>query len=121
MDTFTFDTRPPQAVVAYIDEKALRPAFHYRDTWLLEHVYSFSVAKAIQADVLATIRADVSKAIQQGIPFEQFRKDLTPRLQELGWWGRKEMTDPLTGETAIVQLGSPRRLQTIYWANTRTA
>ncbi|MEM9734197.1 MAG: phage minor head protein [Pseudomonadota bacterium] len=121
MDTFTFDTTPPQEVVAFFDEKGLRPAFDYRDTWGIEHVTSFTVAKATQTDVLATIQADVSKAIRQGVPFEQFRKDLTPRLQELGWWGRKEMTDPLTGETAIVQLGSPRRLQTIYWANTRTA
>ncbi len=121
MDTFTFNTRPPQEVTGYFDEKALRPSFHHLDTWLDEHASAFTVAKATQADVLATIRDDVSRAIRDGIPYEQFRKDLTPRLQKLGWWGRQDVIDPLTGETITAQLGSPRRLKTIYWANTRTA
>lgn len=120
-DTFTFKSRPPQEVTSYFDEKGLRPAFDWQDTWGDEHVSAFTVAKATQADVLATIRDDVSRAIREGVPFEQFRKDLTPRLQQLGWWGKKDVVDPLTGETVTAQLGSPRRLKTIYWANTRSA
>jgi hypothetical protein len=38
-----------------------------------------------------------------------------------GWWGKKEMTDPLTGKTVNAQLGSDRRLKTIYSVNMRSA
>ncbi len=38
-----------------------------------------------------------------------------------GWWGRKDMTDPLTGENVNAQLGSDRRLKTIYSTNLRSA
>src|SRR5690606_6618089 len=41
--------------------------------------------------------------------------------QAKGWWGRKAMTDPLTGKTIIAQLGSPGRLQTIFRTNMQTA
>jgi len=42
-------------------------------------------------------------------------------LQEKGWWGRKDMVDPLTGRTVNAQLGSDRRLKTIYSVNMRQA
>ena len=56
-----------------------------------------------------------------GTTFRDFSRQLTPTLQKLGWWGRKEAVDPLTGKKRLVQLGSPRRLRTIYRANLRTA
>lgn len=38
-----------------------------------------------------------------------------------GWWGRRTMTDPLTGRNVDAQLGSDRRLRTIYSVNLRSA
>lgn len=38
-----------------------------------------------------------------------------------GWWGKKQMIDPLTGKTVNAQLGSDRRLKTIYRVNMRSA
>lgn len=61
------------------------------------------------------------RAIQDGKSLRDFTADLKPILQREGWWGRQDMTDPLTGETKTVQLGSPRRLQTIYDVKLRTA
>lgn len=114
-------TNPPPEAIAYLEAKSLRPSFHWQDGWGEEHAYAFTVAKATEADVLKAIRDQVDRAVRDGVPFEQFRQDLTPTLQKLGWWGRQERTDPVTGEVREVQLGSPRRLQTIYWANTRSA
>jgi hypothetical protein len=59
--------------------------------------------------------------MEQGQSFESFKKNIKPVLQQKGWWGKKEMTDPLTGKTVNAQLGSERRLQTIYRVNMRSA
>lgn len=107
--------------MAYLEAKGFTTSFHWQDTWAEEHAHAFTVAKAMEMDVLQAIRDDVNRAMRDGVPFEQFRQELTPRLVALGWWGKKPMVDPATGEEKIVQLGSPRRLQTIYWANTRSA
>lgn len=111
----------PRKVLEYIRNKKLRPAFSYKDVWNEEHATAFTVAKAMQLDVLSDIKGAVEKAIENGTTFEQFKKELKPTLMQKGWWGKKKMTDPLTGETIAAQLGSDRRLKTIYSTNLRSA
>ncbi len=72
-------------------------------------------------DVLESIRGSMDRAIAGGQTFRQFQKELTPTLQKLGWWGKKEVLDPVTGEKVVAQLGSPRRLKTIFRTNLRSA
>ena len=71
--------------------------------------------------MLSDIKSAVETAIKDGHSFEHFKKDLQPTLIKKGWWGRKKMTDPLTGEEVDAQLGSDRRLKTIYDTNLRSA
>lgn len=111
----------PRQALEYIRNKKLRPAFSYKDVWNEEHAAAFTVAKAMQLDVLSDIKGAVEKAIENGTTFEQFKKELKPALMQKGWWGKKEMADPLTGETITAQLGSDRRLKTIYSTNLRSA
>ena len=111
----------PAEVLAYIRNKGWQVSFDYRDVWRLEHSNAFTVAKAMQLDILAAIRDEVERAIEEGRTLHEFKRDLKPILQKLGWWGRQEMADPETGEIIEAQLGSPRRLKTIYNANLRTA
>lgn len=118
---YEFTTRPAPEVTAFFDKKSLKPAFHYRDVVPEEHAFAFTVAKAVKVEILAEIRDAVSKALRDGQTLATFQKELEPTLKSLGWWGRKSMIDPKTGETILAQLGSPRRLKTIYWANMRTA
>ena len=117
----TFTGRPPKEALDWFRAKGVKPSFDYTDVWREEHATAFTVAKATQADILTDIRAGVDRALAEGRTFRDFAKDLTPTLQEKGWWGKKEMTDPLTGKKRVVQLGSPRRLKTIYQTNMRTA
>jgi hypothetical protein len=112
---------PPKEAVEYFRQKGYQVGFDYRDVWQEEHQAAFTVAKAMNLDILKDIRGEVDKAIADGVPFEQFRKNLTPILQQKGWWGVQPMQDPLTGEVKAVQLGSPRRIKTIYDTNLRTA
>lgn len=117
---FTFGAPTPE-VSAYFRDKALRPAFRWTEVWGEEHAHAFTVAKATQLEVLTTIRDSLQRAIDEGTPFEQWRQTLEPELRRQGWWGRAPMVDPATGEAREVQLGSTRRLRTIYEANLRTA
>ena len=112
---------PPAEAIAYFRQKGLLPSFAWEDVWQEEHARAFTVAKAMQREVLEDIRAALDEALTEGRTLEQFREQLTPILQARGWWGVQEMTDPLTGEAELVQLGSPRRLRTIFEVNMRSA
>ncbi|MBB4302342.1 hypothetical protein GGD81_001369 [Rhodobium orientis] len=111
----------PEEVRRYFDQKRSRPSFDWRDVAPEEHAYSFTVAKTAGYDVLDDIRQEVDAAIRERVPFEAFRRNLEPVLRKKGWWGKAVAGDPKDGLYKVVQLGSPRRLRTIYWANTRTA
>jgi len=117
---YAFNPGPPPEASAYFRNKGIRPSFSWEDVEPSEHATSFAVAKAMNIDVLETIQGALQQGLDEGIPYEQFARELKPRLQRLGWWGVKERLDPL-GEARKVQLGSPRRLRTIYRANIRTA
>ena len=112
---------PPEAAVAHFRAKGYHVGFDWRDTSAARHLSSFTVAKVAQIDLLEDIRKAVDEALAEGRTFEWFRKQLEPILRAKGWWGRKLMTDPLTGETAMVQLGSARRLRIIFDTNLRMA
>jgi len=122
MPGHSFPGPVPAEALAYLRaRRKLQPSFSYTDVWREEHATAFTVAKAVQLDVLADIRAAVDQALAEGRTFRDFAEDLRPGLERKGWWGRKEMTDPLTGEVRRAQLGSPRRLDVIYTTNLRTA
>lgn len=112
---------PPAEAIDYFRQKGYRVGFDYRDVWRQEHQAAFTVAKAMQLDVLQDIRGAVDGALASGTTFETFKKKLQPMLADKGWWGRKEMIDPVTGEAKVVQLGSPRRLQRIFDTNLATS
>lgn len=119
--TTTVGPAPSPEALAYFRNKGDQPSFSWKDVTPEEHAFVFTVAKATQVEVLTTIRDAVDEAIEKGVPVEQFKRELTPKLIALGWWGKQKVVDPETGEVVDAQLGSPRRLETIYWANVRTA
>ena len=121
MSDFTFTSRPDPETRQYFAGKGAQPAFSWLDVWGEEHALAFTVAKATELEVLNTIRSALQTAIDEGVPFQKFQKELTARLQRLGWWGRGTIRDDRTGEVKPAQLGSPRRLKIIYRANLRSA
>jgi len=121
MSDFEFPTEPPQEVIDFFEKKGYKTSYDWRDMWQEEHQRAFTVAKAMQLDQLTAIRKEVHLAIQEGRTVDQFKQDLTPKLQQLGWWGKQETVDPKTGEKKLAQLGSDRRLRVIYDTNLRMA
>jgi hypothetical protein len=118
---YSFDPGPPPEASRFFRNKGLRPSFGFEDVEPEEHAVAFAVAKMGEVDLLEAARAEVQKALDEGLPFEAFQKSWrnNPKLSE--WWGKKEMADPLTGELVEAQLGSPKRLKTIYRANLASA
>ena len=112
---------PPEKALEFFRQKGFKIGFDHRDVWQAEHQAAFTVAKAMQMDLLCEIREQVDAAIELGLPFQEFRDTLMPKLVQRGWWGRSMMTDQKTGEEKEVQLGSTRRLKVIYDTNLRTA
>ncbi len=116
----SFDLAPEQAL-KFFRAKGYRTSFAWQDVWQAEHETAFTVAKMMDLDMLKDVRTAVDKALAEGQTFQEFRKNIEPALFDAGWWGRKEMADPLTGEIKEVQLGSVRRLRTIFRVNMQTS
>ena len=86
-----------------------------------EHHLSFTVAKMMDVDLLKTVRDAVDEAITTGKDIRWFERNLIPKLQAAGWWGKQAVVYPLTGQTVSAQLGSPARLRTIFRTNLQNA
>lgn len=115
---------PHRSAIEYFRSKGYAhqlQRFHHLDHFREEHARNWVVAKAMRDDISQAIRAEFDRAFSEGRTLDQFQADLAPRLQEMGWWGKSMMEDPVTGEMEEVQLGSMNRLRVIFDTNMRTA
>lgn len=110
----------PEKAVEYLKSKGFTFSWDWHETWQEAHAKAFTVAKAMDMDILQDIREMVRQSIEQGITFKEFQKGLEPQLRAKGWWGRKVVKGP-DGNDQEVQLGSPLRLKTIYRTNLQTS
>ena len=110
-----------KAAFGHFKAKKILPGFSHYDVWLYQHSLAFTVAKMMDADMLAEVKDAIEAAQRNGTAFADFKKRLKPYLMAKGWWGEQIMTDPLDGEPKLVRLGSTRRLKTIFDTNMRTA
>jgi hypothetical protein len=109
----------PADVLAYWRAKSLQPGFDYRDVWNEEHDFAFTAAKIMRHDVLEAMRGELERAFEEGVPFEQWKREIEPRMKALGWWEPQDVRDPITEK--VVKVNPPGRLNTIYQTNMRTA
>lgn len=119
---------PPEAAIKYLKDKGYAFSWDWQDLWQAAQAKSFTVAKAMRQDILVDIRDMVQRALNDGITYQQFKNELTPRLKAKGWWGKMLAGDvpgfdPTSGADPdkLVQLGSPWRLKTIYRTNLQVA
>ncbi len=110
---------PPERAVEYFEAKGVRITSTWRDIEARAHAGAFTVAGVLKGDVLEDLRAAIDDAITEGKPFEQFVKELRPRLKAKGWWGIAH--DPATGEALPGRAMTPHRLRTVYQTNLQSA
>lgn len=112
---------PDIAALKFLQNKTLRIGYSHYDIWLYEHAVAFTVAKMMQADLLNDTRQLLEQSLKNGTGFHDFKQQIMPHLMKKGWWGKQEMINPHTGQKELVQLGSVRRLRTIFHTNLQTA
>jgi SPP1 gp7 family putative phage head morphogenesis protein len=112
---------PPEEAIAFLESKGYRVTFDWHEMLDEAHALAFTVAKAARLDILSDIRGALVAAMEQGKPFDDFLADLAPTLKSKGWWGKDVVIDPDTLDAQLVQLGSNRRLKTIYETNLQSA
>ena len=112
--------QPPQEAIRHLESKGLRITFNWAEMLDEAHARAFTIAKAMRLDVLRDIRTGLLDALATGKTLRQFEQELTPLLQSKGWWGKQVVVDS-QGQAQQVQLGSPRRLKTIYQTNLQSA
>jgi SPP1 gp7 family putative phage head morphogenesis protein len=118
--TIGWDVAPTSAL-EHLQAKGLKLGFSYADIAAAEHASAFTVAKMMDTDLLADVKASLEDALASGKPFREWADEIIPTLQAKGWWGRQAVIDPLTGKTVVAQLGSPSRLATIFRTNMQSA
>lgn len=111
---------PPSDAISYLEKKGFKIGWDWHETLDNAHSRAFTVAKVARMDLLQDIRESLISAMQQGQTLEQWKASITPTLQSKGWWGKKTVINP-EGREQEVQLGSPRRLRTIYDTNMQSA
>lgn len=116
-----FQILPNLEAIAHFDKKMLGTSYSYLDVLAHEHAVAFTVAKMMDQDLLAETKAAIAAAMENGTDFRDFQKRLKPFMMSKGWWGEQVMGDPIDGEVKKVQLGSTRRLRTIYQTNLHSA
>ena len=107
-----YGSLPFAEALAFFRAKLNLPTQRWDDLLGAAHDRAFVVAGAMQADLLADLRAAVDRAIADGTTFETFRKDFERIVAERGWTG-------WTGEDS--QGGRAWRARTIYDTNLFTS
>ena len=110
----------PENAVAFMKSKGYAITWNWQEMLDQAHDQAFTVAKAMNLDLLSDIRGALETALQDGQTLTQFIKALQPTLESQGWWGKQVIVDS-NGGAEMVQLGSPRRLKTIYQTNLQSA
>ena len=107
-----YGSLPFAEAIAFFRAKLNLPTQKWDDLLGAAHDRAFVVAGAMQADLLADLRAAVDKAIAEGTTIETFRKDFKQTVAQRGWTG-------WTGEGT--KAGEAWRTRVIYETNLFTS
>ncbi|HHM6772732.1 TPA: phage minor head protein [Pseudomonas aeruginosa] len=110
----------PAAAIEYLERKGFAITWNWHDVDAATHARAFTVARAARLDVLQDLRDALVENLQKGQTLQDFQRNLQPTLEAKGWWGRQIIVAP-DGGAEVAQLGSPRRLATIYQTNAQSA
>jgi len=106
---------PPDKVIEYFRAKGLKVSSDWHSLWQEAHARAFTVSRILKLDIIKTVRDEVLNAIENGLTFKEFQKNLQPRLIKKGFWGR------IVNEEGKETFVTPHRLKTLYQTNIQSA
>lgn len=98
--------RPFDQAIAYFRDKLSMPSEHWDDLWKQMHTKAFTVAGAMQDELLEDLRSAVDKALAEGTTLDEFRDAFDDIVGAYGW---------------VYKGGRNWRSNVIYGTNLRTA
>lgn len=111
----------PQEAIDYLVARGLLSiSFNWQDVWQEEHAYQFTVSRLANLDILDAMRDGITQSVNGDLSRRDWAKNAQALLEKSGWWGRKEVLDPASGETVVTTF-DPARLKLIFDTNTRMA
>ena len=112
---------PPQEAVDYLQRRAqLTQTFSWQDLWHDEHAKQFTVSRLARMDILKAMQDGITKSVQGDLTRRDWMSNTKALLQKEGWWGEKQLVDPVSGEVVSTKFDSAR-LKLIFDTNTRMA
>ncbi len=100
---FSFDITPQDAIDYLSKRQKTELSWHWSDVQKQEHMRAFTVAKMTSATLLDDVRQSLDKAMAEGQSFQEWRKDIIPKLQ--GVWLGKTYGELWDGMTPAEQAG----------------
>lgn len=111
----------PKEAVAYLKQRdQLTKSFNWQDVWQEEHAYQFTVSRLAKLDILESMRDGILSSVKGDSSRQDWTKNAKELLIQAGWWGKKSLSDPSTGEIVTTTFDPPR-LKLIFDTNTRMA
>lgn len=101
---------PPQEALDWLKRREVAPAFDYQSTWGEERGNAFYVSKMLERDLLGTVQESLSKAVEEGTPFDEWSSSVESTFDQSGW-------SDYNGEAA----DNPARLWIVFDTNVNTA
>ena len=78
----------------------LTQTFSWQDLWHDEHAQQFTVSRLARNDLLKALQDGITKSVQGNLSRRDWVRNAKALLQKEGWWGEKEVLDPVTGGLA---------------------
>lgn len=111
----------PKEAVAYLKQRdQLTKSFNWQDVWQEEHAHQFTVSRLANLDILEAMRDGILSSVKGDSSRQYWTKNAKELLIQAGWWGKKSLSDPTTGEIVTTTF-DPARLKLIFDTNTRMA
>ena len=111
---------PPEKAIEYMENKGYKITGDWREMWEDAHAKAFTISKMTDAELLSESKDIINQALSEGWSSKKAEQELTNLYKKKGWWGKQVITDE-NGEEKEVQLGSPRRVRTIFRTNMQAA
>lgn len=111
---------PPEQAMEYLASRGMSIAGDWRAAADAARAGAFSVAGVLNGQVLDDIHQALQRALGRGETYQDFLRNLRPRLQAAGWLGRWP-ADTETGEVLPGKGLTPSHLVTVFQTNLQSA
>ena len=121
MPTLQLEALAPQEAIAWLKRRGLRVSWNWKDLWDIADHQSFMVSSVTSLELIDDLRDEIARALESGMPFEDFQGKAEKILQYHGWFGKRISQDPITGKEREVEISNAARLENIFTTNINAA